>query len=124
MEPKEFSGVEKRRFKRLNKQFVVRIQIQGGFSKTWDVVLIQNISKGGLLFSYYKPLNEGMQLNFKINIGLHKEPLECFGKIVRVQVVGDPKTYEAGVSFVDIKPSDADWINKTVDECLSKIDNQ
>lgn len=120
MEQSNFSGANKRRFARLNKQFVVRVQIQGGASKDWDMVLIKNISKGGLLFGYTTELKEGMILNFKINIALNKNPIVCAGQVIRVQAIGNPKIYEAGISFTQISESDAETIGAVVDEFLAK----
>ena len=115
-----YSGAEKRRFARLFKQFVVRIQIQGAFSKDWDMVLIENISKGGLFFRTPTELKPGMVLNFKINIALNKHVISCVGRVVRVRPVGNPVLYEAGVSFTEINESDAALINSTVEEFLAK----
>ena len=115
-----YSGAEKRRFARLFKQFVVRIQIQGAFSKGWDMVLIENISKGGLFFRTPTELKPGMVLNFKINIALNKHAISCVGRVVHVRPVGDPVLYEAGVSFTEIDESDAVLINSTVEEFLAK----
>ena len=124
MESTEFGGVEKRKHKRLSKQFVLRIQVQWSFEKNWDVVLVHNISKGGILFSYYKPLNEGMKLNLRINIGAHKKVIECVGEVLRVHKFGDPTMYQAGISFVTIDPQDAEWIEKTVEDFFAKKENQ
>lgn len=115
-----YSGVEKRRFKRLFKQFVVRIQIQGAFSKNWDMVLIENISKGGLFFRTPTELKPGMLLNFKINIALNKHAISCVGRVVHVKPVGEPVLYEAGVSFTEIDESDAALINSTVEKFFAK----
>ena len=120
MEDQEHPQTEKRKSKRLNKQFVIRLQIQGGASKDWDMILISNISRGGLLFSYAKELKEGMILNFKINIALNKNPIYCVGRVVRAKALGNAKIYEAGISFTEISEADADLINQTVEEFLSK----
>lgn len=120
----EYAGNEKRRFKRLNKQFVVRIQAQGGASKEWDMILIQNISKGGLLFSTDKNIPAGAVFNFKINIALNKNAIACTGKAARVGTAGNPAVYEVGISFTDIQQADADQIEHTVEDFLSKNQDQ
>ena len=115
-----YSGGEKRRFARLFKQFVVRIQIQGALSRGWDMVLIENISKGGLFFRTPTELKQGMVLNFKINVALNKHAISCVGKVVRARAARDPRLYEIGISFTQIEESDANLINSTVEEFLAK----
>ena len=114
-----FSGIERRRFKRLNKAFVVRIQ--ESIYSNWDVVLIHNISRGGLLLRIDSDLKVDMLLNLKINIALNREAISCFGKVVHARSLGlDTKFCEAGILFTQINEDDADLINRTVEELLSK----
>ena len=124
MEDQQHPSTEKRRFKRLNKQLVVRFQVQGGASQDWDMILISNISRGGLLFSYAKELEEGITLNFKINIALNTNPIFCTGRVTWAKAPGSSKIYETGIAFTGIKDSDADLINHTVEEFLSKNPDQ
>ena len=113
----KYSGEEKRRFKRLNKQFVVRIQLRG-ISTKWDMVLIKDVSKGGLSFRYDHELKVGQELNLKINIALNEKAIECRGKIVRVNPSKTRQVFEAGVSFTNIASVDGDIIELTVEELL------
>ena len=124
MEKTQYSGEEKRRFKRLYKQFVVRIQIQSGLTKDWDVLVIRNISRGGMLFTYHKQLSEGMILNLKINVALNKDPIYCKGKVIHVRAFGDPRIYEAGVCFTEISVSDGDLISRVVEDIISKKEDE
>lgn len=119
MEEAKYSGEERRQYRRLNKQFVVSIKIQGA-SEEWDMVLIKNISRGGLSFVYHQGLREGMILDLKINIALNTHPVYCAGKVVHVQISGNPKSYEAGVLFSEINDADANLIDRTVEKFLSE----
>ena len=95
--PKDhFSGIERRRFKRLNKAFVVRVR-EGEYND-WDVVMIHNISRGGMLFRIELPLKAGAILALKINIGLNKEAISCYAKVIHVKALA-PESYfcEVGV---------------------------
>ena len=120
MEDQQHPQAEKRKSKRLNKQFVVRFQIQGEVSRDWDMILISNISRGGLLFSYAKELKEGIVLSFKINIALNTNLIFCTGRVTRAKALGNSKMYETGVAFTEIKEADAILINNTVEKFLSK----
>ncbi len=95
-----------------------------GVSKDWDMILIKNISKGGLLFNYDDELKIGTTLNLKINIALNKNPIHCIGKVVRMETSGNPITYEAGVYFTEINNADAEMIEKTVEKFLSEEKNR
>ena len=118
----KYSGAERRRHERLNKQFVVSIQIQGA-SEAWDMVLIKNISRGGLSFVYPNELREGMILNLKINIAFNAHPVYCVGKVVRVRAGGNPKSYEAGILFSEIPDAAANLIERIVKKFLSENQN-
>lgn len=115
-----FSGAERRRFKRLNKQFVVRIQAVGNVSKGWDIVMIRNISKGGMCFMTSDELKTGDTLNFKINVKLNHNTILCDGTVIRVRTIRKPNVYEVGISFKDIQGADGDLISSTVEEILTK----
>ena len=114
-----FSGPEKRRFKRLSRAFVVRVQ--NGADNDWDVVLIHNISRGGLLFRIESDVKVGAILTFKINIALNKEAIACLGEVIHVKSLGaSTKLCEVGVSFTQISEADAHLISTTVEGLLTK----
>ncbi|OIO37021.1 MAG: hypothetical protein AUJ72_05330 [Candidatus Omnitrophica bacterium CG1_02_46_14] len=118
MEKIEYTGGEKRKYQRLNKQFVVRIQIPE-ISKEWDMVLIKDISKGGLLFRYHKEFGVGMSLNLKISVAFNKSSILCVGKIVRIKVSGNPKSYDVGISFTKLAESNALLIESVIEKISS-----
>ena len=118
-ESRTYSGAEKRRFKRLNKAFVVRIRPEIGGHKDWDMVLIRNISKGGMCFITPDDIKVGAVLDFKINVKLNKHTIICKGAVIRARTLGKPSVHELGISFKAIADADGDLINSTV-EALSK----
>ncbi len=120
MERADYPGPERRRCKRIRKQFLARLRIlEKDADDHWNIVFIQNIGAGGLLFYYDKKLNEGVRLDFKINFSMMKEPIDCSGEVVRVRKE-DSLVYEVGVFFRKINPSEAAFIGRAAEEFYSK----
>ena len=103
-----YSGPERREFKRFQKFFVVCIQAQEkiSFLDEWQIVGLENISEGGMLFNHNKALEKGAILKIKIKIDPDNNPIQCIGRIVRVQKLGQLELYEYGTHFTEIKPED------------------
>ena len=109
----EYAGPERRRSRRLKKPLSLRFRAQGGGAfAEWDIVLIKDIGRVGLSFTYDKPMKEGMLLNMKLNLGLDRGAIECAGKVVRAKGLGATKIQEVGVTFINLNESDAGSIDK------------
>ncbi len=101
------SPTEKRKDLRLEKKFVLRVAAQGEeetISTQWTLVTSKNISAGGVLFTYDRPLDNGTSLHFKIHFP--KKTIECSGIVRRTSPTGlKPLVSVAarlnGLSFLD-----------------------
>ena len=83
------NAAEKRNHPRLDKKIVLRVAAQGEeetISMSWTFVTSKNISAGGVLFTYDRPLNDGTPLNFKIHFP--KKTIECSGVVKRTNPSG------------------------------------
>ena len=104
----DYSGPERREFIRIQKFFVVCIRAleKSSFLGEWEIVGLENISEKGMLFNHNKALKKGTILNIKIKIDPGNDPIQCIGRIVRTQKLGQLELYEYGTHFTEIKPED------------------
>lgn len=75
---------EKRKDRRADKKFVLRVAPQGGkemVAENWTIVTSKNISAGGVLFTYDRMLNQGTPLTFKIHFP--EKTIDCQGTVFR-----------------------------------------
>lgn len=81
--------LEKRKDKRIKHPFVTRVRpsknINGAdISTSWDIVTMKDISPSGMCFNYTKKIPVGTELEFKITLPLHEQPIKCAGKVCRI----------------------------------------
>jgi len=112
-----YKGVERRKYKRVKKPFIVSFQVRehDGKKSGWDIVAVIDIGAGGMLFYYNKNLPIGTELDVKVNYSAEKEPLKCGGKIIRVMPTPTNFLYLTAVVFTEIEDSDRKSLNDTVE---------
>ena len=110
----DYSGSERRKFKRVFKRFVVSTQIGGKPDEPWEVVALENVSEGGLLFNHNEEIQEGTTLCFRIKIAEDLDPIECEGVIVHAQQLGDLQLFEYGVQFINLNSADQSLIRQSI----------
>ena len=99
---KTLSVQEKRKFKRVERFFVVSVKPAGDESADWVLANLENISEGGILFNHTEPFRAGASLDITIKILPDKPPFQCVGKVVRAQKLGELTLYEAAVHFTQV----------------------
>lgn len=124
---KDYEGPERRRYRRINRKLVIRLQVypekkvmpKGGH----DIVSVNNISAGGILFSYGKELDKGKFVDLQINFPELNEPVRCLGKVVRVEPPGESKAggqmplYYIAVRFIQTRDkSEEDMISGVIEK--------
>ena len=74
---------EKRKYQRISKKFVLEVAAEGATAdaKDWTLVTSRNLSAGGVLFTYDRPLKEGTPLAFTIHFPDHA--INCKGQVYR-----------------------------------------
>ena len=99
---KPLSVQERRKFKRIERFFVVSVKVAGDEAADWVLVNLENISEGGILFNHTEPFRAGTSLGIKIKILPDKPSFECAGKVIRGQKLGDLRLYESAVQFTKV----------------------
>src|SRR5258708_5975256 len=99
MEKEPFSGPEKRKSKRIDQPYNVRIRVRSHSNEDWNLVLIRDISNGGILFNNHQEIAIGTLLDLKINIVFEEPPIECSAKVLRCRALGQSGLYEVGLQF-------------------------
>jgi hypothetical protein len=80
---------DRRRYKRIERQFIARFQIRPHESPKeafagWDMVTVRNLSAGGVNFNYDKDLGVGSVMDFKVNFPDYEPPINCLAKVIRI----------------------------------------
>lgn len=125
------SGAEKRRFKRIEKKFVVTLRVYSDKKTTlaakYDIVSLKNISAGGALFAYNKELKIGTLVDLNIASPMLAEPVACLGRIIRVEppsqsmLPGQIPLYNIAVRFIEtMDRKEQGMINNIVEGYLSR----
>ncbi|HDH06160.1 MAG TPA: diguanylate cyclase [Nitrospirae bacterium] len=94
---------ERRELERVDTYLIGRLTVA---SNTGDIFVVQNISEGGFLFEFHKPLPVGTILHLLMNLPGRKTPIQCKAKIRRLEELQKNKKYEIGVSIVHIREPD------------------
>ncbi|MDH4129156.1 MAG: PilZ domain-containing protein [Spirochaetota bacterium] len=103
---------EKRIFKRFSKKLNIKYEIYNSptgeeSEEFWNgETELLNISEGGILFTYDRPIPVGSFLEIEINVPEKKLPINLTGRIVRVEEIIPNKEYEIGFIFRNIFEND------------------
>ena len=107
------SPTEKRSSPRLEKKVVLRVAPQGEeetVSMSWTLVTSKNISAGGVLFTYDRPLEDGTVLNFKIHFP--NKTIACSGSVKRTNPTGLDPLVSVAAKLDDLSRSDREFIEQ------------
>ena len=112
-----YNGQEKRQYRRIEKQFMARLQIksdkaQEAESDNWDSVTLMNLSAGGTFFYYKKALKIGTFIDLQIDVSESTPPISCVGEVIRSDKLQPAFSICIAVSFVDIGEQEINLINK------------
>ncbi len=100
-----------RRYDRLEMQFMVRLQLLP--DNKWNIVVLRNIGKEGLLFTYDEPIPAGTCLNLCIHVPFRSGPIECEARVLRCELVPPHKIiHEVAVQFTRISALDSELIDR------------
>ncbi len=108
---------EKRVFERVNASIMGRLAVA---SDTGDIFEVQDISEGGLLFHFDKPIPLGAILNLSLNLPGRKTPIRCKAKVRRVEEFQKNKKYDIGVRLIQIRESGRKSIKRFIDTQTKK----
>jgi c-di-GMP-binding flagellar brake protein YcgR len=75
-------------------------------SDTGDLILLQDVSEGGMLFRYDKALPVAAVCKLDFSLPGVQKPISCKVKVRRVEELEGEGQYATGASLVQIKPGD------------------
>jgi hypothetical protein len=117
-----FNGPERRKYKRVGKQYMARFQIRSDAQETgsvdWDSVILKNVSVGGALFFYTKDLEIGTLLDLKIYMPKAILIINCVGEITRIDIPRPTSMFRTAIKFIDIGEREKELINKSIEGTL------
>ncbi len=118
-----YKGPEKRKYKRIEEPYVVRFQIINFksvyiFPANWDMVALKDISVGGTSFNYNDNLGIDSFLNLKIDLPASTLPINCVGKIIRIEQPQPNSMFRIAAEFTEISEQEKEMINTTVEKAL------
>lgn len=94
---------ERRDFDRVAASITGRLTMA---SDSGDIFVVENVSEGGVLFRFHKPIPLGSVLHLFLNLPRRKTPIHCKAKVRRVEELLKNKRYEIGASFIQILESE------------------
>lgn len=120
---------EKRRYERIKKHFVVRFRIkpgqpQSGSLTGWNIVTLQDLGAGGILFNYDQEIEVGTLIDLKINFPPLRTPIDCVARVVRVEKPPLPPIVRIAAVFVNIGKKEKGLVEKAAEEFYSRKSKQ
>jgi hypothetical protein len=109
-------SAEKRRAPRLLRRFILRAAPFGEEPPRWNFVTIHNLSASGVLFTYDKPVYEGMRLRLKIDFP--DRVVECTARVVRIEGVRAGTAHDIAAQLEGVKADDTNFLESFVRENL------
>lgn len=77
-----------------------------------DIILVENISEGGLLFNYHEPLALGSIAHLYFDLPGRRNQIHCKVKARRVEEVSAQEKYKIGVSILQMTQAEQNAIKK------------
>ncbi|MBU0571188.1 MAG: PilZ domain-containing protein [Candidatus Omnitrophica bacterium] len=113
-----YSGVEKRRHKRIRQQFMVKVREKTSEAEDseWDMVTTRNLSAGGVLLNHNRGLKSGSLLEMQVNFPLSEDPINCVGKVLRFNDVPHSPLVQMAVMFTEIDDKIVRLIDQVAEE--------
>ena len=116
-----YKGPERREHKRIYKNYIVRFQIRPNDKQEkvfvgWDMVTAVNLGAGGILLNYDRKIEPGSLLDLKINFPGTPDPIECTGRVRRVEKSKRSSKTRIATEFVDIDENTRKHICQAVED--------
>lgn len=108
---------EKRKFKRIVKQYIARIRIikpdgENVVSNEWNMVGLNDMGAGSIFFHDSRRLKIGTVLELKIGFSVTMPPIECRGVVTRVHKHPNFPIFGFAAELTEIDKSIQEMINK------------
>lgn len=112
---------ERRKAKRVEYPYIMRVRQSNPIiaSKTWELVIVKNISKAGIIFHSEKLYEVGSELEIHFKNPLHMRENKCLATVVRSEDLGKGK-YFYGTAVTINKIDDRESFDKVIDFVIKK----
>ena len=97
----EYSGPEKRKFSRMDANFVISYRIKE-MVDGYDLTQSKNVSQGGMLLTTNRLFNKGTFLAMTIRFPLIPQKIDVTGEVVHSREVVRDLIYETRIKFLDL----------------------
>ncbi len=111
-----FNFPEARKHARIEKPYVAKFIIQSNenvIGCDWNMVIVANLSAGGIFFYALKNMKVGTILDLRISLSRGHCSIICAGKIVRAKRIMDTSVVGFAIEFTEIDKHIAEAINNT-----------
>jgi c-di-GMP-binding flagellar brake protein YcgR len=106
---------ERRRFKRIDGNYVVSyVPVEGEELKS-DISQTKNLSEGGLLFVSDRAFEKGITLKIKLRLPEFSDYVIIKAKVVDSKKIGKGTMYNIGAQFVEVEQKVKDAIKRLVE---------
>ncbi|MCM8787014.1 MAG: PilZ domain-containing protein [Candidatus Omnitrophica bacterium] len=99
----EYTGPERRKYPRLNANFVVSYRIKE-VPDNFDISQTKNVSGGGILLTTNRKFEKGTLLTLNIRFPFLADRIEVTGEIVDSKEIVRDLIYETRIKFLDLDP--------------------
>lgn len=108
---------EKRKYKRIKKQYIARIRIKPGEAQDitpsdWDMVALNDLGAGGIFFHDKRNLKIDTTIDLKISFSVSMPPIECRGVVTRVHKHPNFSIFGIATEFMEIDANIKEMINR------------
>ena len=121
-----YKGPERRKYKRIKGHFIAKFQIKPRKSGDvpsgggWVMVTLENLSAGGILFNYDKKIKVGTIVSLSITFPLLATPINCLGKIIRIEELAYSPVFHIAAIFIKIDKREKETIRKAAERTSPK----
>lgn len=115
----EYSGLERRRYARLSKTFIVSYRVYEEVDN-YDLTQTRNVSVGGMLITTNHKFPAGTFLAIDIRLPFLIEPLSLKGRVIDSRQIVKDLIYDTHLELIDADDETKEVINKTVVYHLKK----
>ncbi len=118
-------GLEARKYKEIDTPCIAKFCVNqfkghGNTSHEWEIVAIQNLSAGGMLFTYDKDLGINTTINLTLEISKSRSTICYVGKVVRILELKHLTGFCTAVMFTEIISKRSGVMEVTINKILRK----
>jgi c-di-GMP-binding flagellar brake protein YcgR len=111
---------ERRRFFRINTNFVVSYYVYPGHINKQDMTLTRNVSLGGICFTTDRHFPPGTLLHVTLRLPKVTRLIETLGEVVYVKQERNKKLlFDLGIKFIQIAEEDLFLLESIIKDCAS-----